>query len=789
MNMTSQLKHVLFSLLGLICLVLFLWIFQNTPAAELLSLQISKDAILEKADSIYNQYPFQDEDLTRRLKFKYNEDLFRFNQTYLPEENRFKVGRIEVTWKGKIFQNDQKKEVRLQLTFDFHGELQGFERELPELADSTNLTADQALSFGRQFLQTQNIDTTSIELANKSSTLENGLQEWDFTFTGPSALSDSLKNEYSLKLVGSTVTQFDRKLIFDEEQFTFPNATKTVEIVFAVIRGILWFVAVLLVIVVFFKRLRHDEVELKRSIWIGAASFLIMWMYIAIDAWPQWEGVLLGGGFGGLFTGIGVFIIFGVIDSLNREVWPQKLKTLDIVFRGHFRIRELGFTFLKAIAFGGIVMLILGLLTWVFSEFGIGYIKVRENSLNILENNWQASLILLENIIFVLFIGLLLLSFTPAYIRTKFHHPIWIIVILAIIYDLIGLHSFYLRPDYFSVFFIFPIALLWGYIACKFDLTTTLLAVFFSYTFLDFSIITLLPEGFFSLVGWISIVFLAIIFAIGLILSYSGQGVSDFSHYVPEYVSRIAERERMQRELEIARRMQYDFLPQKIPALPSLDIAAICEPAMEVGGDYYDIISKEDNMLSVIVGDVSGKGVSAAFYMTMVKGIIKTLAKWVKTPAKILTEVNDIFYANSPRHVFVSALYGIFDMNDRTLIFARAGHNPLFVRKQKTKEMELFCPTGIAIGMERGPLFAQKIKEQSVSLESGDIFIFYTDGISEAMNVQGEEFGEERLRELMTDCAHLSAQEILDKISNAVFNFAGDASQHDDFTMVVVKVI
>jgi serine phosphatase RsbU (regulator of sigma subunit) len=127
-------------------------------------------------------------------------------------------------------------------------------------------------------------------------------------------------------------------------------------------------------------------------------------------------------------------------------------------------------------------------------------------------------------------------------------------------------------------------------------------------------------------------------------------------------------------------------------------------------------------------------------------------------------------------------------MERRTLTFARAGHNPLLVRKNKFSVMELLNPKGIAIGMEKGPLFSRIIEEQSVHVEPGDIFIFYTDGISEAMNTRGEEFGEERLETLLRQNASGSAKDILENIRKSVFDFAGNAPQHDDFTMVVVKI-
>ncbi|MDZ7363711.1 MAG: serine/threonine-protein phosphatase [candidate division KSB1 bacterium] len=211
--------------------------------------------------------------------------------------------------------------------------------------------------------------------------------------------------------------------------------------------------------------------------------------------------------------------------------------------------------------------------------------------------------------------------------------------------------------------------------------------------------------------------------------------------------------------------------------------------AMEVGGDYYDFIEHDDSRLGVVIGDVSGKGVSAAFFMTMAKGIIQALSRINPSPKSLLSDMNSVFYENTPREVFISLIYGFFDVDNNTLIFARAGHNPLIVRKSVGGAPELLNPRGLAIGLEKGNIFAATIEEKTVPIQKGDVFVFYTDGISEMMNKNGEEFGEERLSQLVNRHAQESAATILEKVTQEVNHFAGGANQHDDFTMVVVKVV
>ena len=240
-------------------------------------------------------------------------------------------------------------------------------------------------------------------------------------------------------------------------------------------------------------------------------------------------------------------------------------------------------------------------------------------------------------------------------------------------------------------------------------------------------------------------------------------------------------------ELEIAREVQQNFLPQSSPELPNLDIASICKPAREVGGDYYDFIQHNDDCLGVVIGDVSGKGVSAAFYMTMTKGIIKTLSRTYDSPKELLSRMNRIFYENVPKGVFISVVYAVFDYRGHCLRLARAGHNPI-IRVNGEETAEFIIPRGLAIGLDAGDVFSATIEEMELPLASGETFIFYTDGISESMNSKGEEYGEERLLECINRHHDYEAQQLVDRVVLQVSRFAGESNQHDDLTMVVVKV-
>jgi serine phosphatase RsbU (regulator of sigma subunit) len=230
------------------------------------------------------------------------------------------------------------------------------------------------------------------------------------------------------------------------------------------------------------------------------------------------------------------------------------------------------------------------------------------------------------------------------------------------------------------------------------------------------------------------------------------------------------------------------LLPQGTVTVPHVSIAAACIPATEVGGDYYDLLILPGDRLAVLVADVSGKGTSAALYMAELKGLMLSLSRVHDSPADALAEANRILTGDMDARSFITMSYGIVDPRAGRMRFARAGHSPLVQREAKTGVTRLLSPPGLGLGLDGGPQFERVLEETEIPLASGDLFLFFTDGISEAMNVNGELFGEERLRALLQQDGGLTADELRDRVLDEVRLFAGQAPQHDDMTMVVVRI-
>jgi serine phosphatase RsbU (regulator of sigma subunit) len=274
---------------------------------------------------------------------------------------------------------------------------------------------------------------------------------------------------------------------------------------------------------------------------------------------------------------------------------------------------------------------------------------------------------------------------------------------------------------------------------------------------------------------------------VGLIGGWRGEEFQYTPEDEPAHVRRIKERVRMQKELEIARRVQLHLLPKENPRISGFDIAGACLPALEVGGDYYDFVDLNDGKLGIAVGDVSGKGVPAAIYMTLTKGILQSHAEEDSSPKHVLSKVNHLMYRTIERSWYVSMFYAVLDNKRRVLKFARAGHNPAIVFSSGQSETRLLQTAGIGLGLEKGDLFTKTLVEGELQLAAGDTLVFYTDGFTEAMNNDLEEFGSDRFLDLLHRFNNGSAAQVVQHAFDEVRKFAGDHPQHDDMTMVVLK--
>jgi sigma-B regulation protein RsbU (phosphoserine phosphatase) len=246
------------------------------------------------------------------------------------------------------------------------------------------------------------------------------------------------------------------------------------------------------------------------------------------------------------------------------------------------------------------------------------------------------------------------------------------------------------------------------------------------------------------------------------------------------------EKERLSRELSIAREVQRRLLPQNVPSMSGMTMAASSVSAQEVGGDYYDFVRLDERKLGVIIGDVSGKGTSAAFYMAEMQGIFQSVSRLTDSPSVFLHHANMALGQSLDRNVFISAIYGILDLEEESLVIARAGHCPAAIVRMNG-ESRFIRTQGMGLGLDRGSLFQRSLTEEFISLEPGDVVVLYTDGVVESRSEAGEEYGYERLLALLNEYRHDDADGIHAAVLRDLRGFMAGEEYDDDMTLVVLK--
>ena len=247
------------------------------------------------------------------------------------------------------------------------------------------------------------------------------------------------------------------------------------------------------------------------------------------------------------------------------------------------------------------------------------------------------------------------------------------------------------------------------------------------------------------------------------------------------------EQERMRRELEIARRIQLSALPDELPDFPGLDVSASSVPAYEVGGDFYDFLGHH-NAITFLVGDVSGKGTSAALYLSRAQGIVRAIDSYGPSLWELLVRLNTQIFDHLDRQAFLTLSALRVNLLDNAITYLRAGHLPLLHYRAADGEVLTHQPKGIGIGLDAAA-FATHLEEVALRRESGDVFLLISDGITEAADGAGQQFGMERLSEVLRAHAEHSAREIREAVMDAADAFSAGLEQLDDMTVLVVKIL
>lgn len=270
-----------------------------------------------------------------------------------------------------------------------------------------------------------------------------------------------------------------------------------------------------------------------------------------------------------------------------------------------------------------------------------------------------------------------------------------------------------------------------------------------------------------------------------IIRTFTNQAAISIENF--RLLSEALQNERYKEELKIAKRVQESLLPQTLHTSGEFEIVAFSEAADEVGGDYYDTYPLKQGKVAVIIGDVSGKGTSAAFNMSQMKGVFHSLVQLELEPVDFMDKSNRALSECLEKSSFITASYFIIDKENREVRFARAGHCPTLYYCQKDKKSNYFQNKGLGLGILRNGEFANYIQMNKLVYQPGDVIILYTDGIIEAMGKNRELYGYDRLQKVVEGVADKDANVIKAAIIESLYDFAGHERIDDDYTLVIVK--
>jgi sigma-B regulation protein RsbU (phosphoserine phosphatase) len=262
---------------------------------------------------------------------------------------------------------------------------------------------------------------------------------------------------------------------------------------------------------------------------------------------------------------------------------------------------------------------------------------------------------------------------------------------------------------------------------------------------------------------------------------------SAFTLRTAEVFSDAAEKRRLDSDLQVAQEIQRILLPSKSPEVEGFEITGLNVPARHVSGDYYDFLAVDKEHCGVVIADVSGKGVPASLIMATCRSVLRSQASGELSAAQVLKNVNERMFPDIKEDMFISMAYAVLEANSSEVTLCRAGHDAPLLYRASDHSISKVNPPGMAVGIDSGEVFNRVTKDFGVQLYRNDCLILYTDGVTEALDVDGEEFGMDRTNHAILESAPDGAVAILQRLTEDLKKFVGAAPQHDDITLIVIR--
>ncbi|GEM_PF-1025810 len=548
---------------------------------------------------------------------------------------------------------------------------------------------------------------------------------------------------------------------------------------------LIWFAAGFFSLAVLIVKIRRDEIDwvllIKVMLFAALVSFLMLIFKEPFSLFLTFLIAILSFAIGLFFA-----LIFALSESKTRELCPEHLSVFDAIFQGHFKIKELGKMILWCFVYGNIFFLIQELIIFIpaFNK-NISTVVLPPDPLNF-KTSFPLSLLIGNIVSPAIFASFSLLFFgvlSPVFLQRA--DKKWIKFLTVLFFTVIVCCHSKFAP-FVLCFLLFcltiPIQLrVWK----NFGFLGIFFCIWFPLTLQNGLLLFMAKDVSVAIEGLLILLVVSALVISSLFLSYKGKPVSQIKTYEPLYLKRLREKERFERELEIAKHLQQKLLPQNAPKLGNIEFGSLCEPALSVGGDYFDFLEPCEGKLFVFLGDVSGKGMRAAFYMTLAKGLLHGSFNLVNDHRELLTILNKRFGTLAEEGVFLTLIMLTVNCRTREILITSAGHNsPLLY---KDGEISIVPSRGLVVGPMPEEMLLNSLQEFKFTLNKGDILLLYTDGVTEAMNPFLEEYGIDRLKSVFANSVELSAEEIVTKIRLSVLDFVAGSPLSDDLTVLVLK--
>ena len=710
---------------------------------------------------------------------------YYWNVTFEDPEDRSRY-QFKVASDGTVFENIYSPPL------DMVGE-----QLLPRQAErAARKTLEELLDV--QWSSYSRIDANTVDLDTRT--------DHTFTWRTNNPVAGEARLRINATVMGDKVKSWSKTVEFPREFEELYEARLTQYNLISVSQLILVIILWVIALFVFAFRFRSNEVSIRNGL-IVALIMLITLLIFWSDTFHYLETIgpvseteshltrialYINIGFQIFFTCFCLFFVWMAGESISRDLWPRKLKATDGLIAQRFFFPDLGRAILRGFSLGFGCLGLSFLVSAVLHELPYVWPVVSPSEQQILSSQ-SSSLFFFSvapltyamqgSLLSATYAILFLFSYTQNRSRRFFSA----FALSWLVFYFLSWETVLAYPQWLSILPGLIPSLILFYAFIRYDLLTVILGIFIT-TFLPHTFLYLhQADSLLSITGIGGLIVVASVFAYGLAARIRGKVLDDIA-IEPAYARNITERQRMKLELDFARRAQLKMLPQSLPDKKGLDIAAFSEPAREVGGDYFDFFHLSNDTLGFAVGDVSGKGISAALYMTMLKGSLQSQAHLNTSPKDLLSHTNRTFFKSAERTTFVTLLYGVIDLKENQLTFARAGHNPVVIYRPQTEVLFFLKPPGMGIGLEQGVIFDRVLEQETFSLQRGDTIIVYTDGLTEARNIRNEEFGEDRLTKIIKSRPVSTAEELITRIKNGYFSFTGRADAHDDLTCMVIRM-